>query len=54
MECVSSDHCAFKLAQKAVGKDDFRHIPAGVSGVARRLNVVWHRAVVSSAAPSLL
>jgi len=49
MECVSSDHCAFNLAQKAVGKDDFRLIPAGVNGVAERLAVVWDRAMVSDA-----
>jgi len=49
IECVSSDHCAFNMAQKAVGKDDFRFIPAGVNGVTERLVVVWDRAVVSDA-----
>jgi len=49
MECVASDHCAFNMVQKAVGKDDFRHIPAGVNGVAERLTVVWDSAVVSEA-----
>jgi len=49
MECVASDHRAFNMAQKAAGKDDFRHIPAGLNGVAERLTVVWDRAVVSDA-----
>ena len=49
IECVSSDHCAFNVAQKAVGKDDFRFIPAGVNGVAERLPLVWDRTVVSDA-----
>jgi len=49
LDIVSSDHCALSLAQKAVGKDDFRLIPAGVNGVAERLSVVWDRAVVSDA-----
>jgi len=44
---VASDHCAFNMAQKAVGKDDFRLIPAGVNGVAERLALVWDRTVVS-------
>lgn len=48
IECVASDHCAFDIAQKAVGKDDFRLIPCGVNGVAERLAVVWDRAVVSN------
>jgi len=46
---VASDHCAFNMAQKAVGKDDFRFIPAGLNGVAQRLAVVWDRSVVSDA-----
>ena len=48
IESVSSDHCAFNMAQKAVGKDDFRLIPAGVNGVAERLTLVWNNAVVSA------
>jgi len=49
LDIVCSDHCALSMAQKAVGKDDFRLIPAGVNGVAERLSVVWDRAVVSDA-----
>jgi len=49
IESVASGHQAFNMAQKSVGKDDFRLIPAGVNGVAERLSVVWDRAVVSAA-----
>lgn len=48
LACVGSDHCAYKTEQKALGKDDFRKIPAGVNGVEDRMSVIWEKGVVSS------
>src|SRR6201995_2148113 len=39
---VSTDHCPFTMAQKALGKGDFRKIPNGGPGVENRLQVLWH------------
>jgi dihydropyrimidinase len=44
---VSTDHCPFTMAQKALGKDDFRKIPNGGPGVENRLQILWHFGVNS-------
>ena len=36
IQTVSTDHCSFTTAQKALGKDDFRKIPGGMPGVETR------------------
>lgn len=46
LDCASSDHWAFRIDQKALGKDDFRLIPNGLNGVEDRMSVVWEKGVV--------
>jgi len=36
IQTVSTDHCSFTTAQKALGKDDFTKIPGGMPGVETR------------------
>jgi len=38
---VGSDHCAFFLKAKAVGLDDFPHIPHGAPGIETRVPIVF-------------
>jgi len=45
VDVVSSHHAAYNSHQKALGKDDFRKIPAGVTGVEERLLVLWQKGV---------
>jgi len=42
---VTSHHAAYNSQQKALGKDDFRKIPAGITGVEERLLVLWQKGV---------
>jgi dihydropyrimidinase len=42
---VGSDHCAFFLKAKAVGLDDFPHIPHGAPGIETRVPVVFSEGV---------
>lgn len=44
---VSTDHCPFTTAQKALGRDDFRKIPNGGPGIENRLQILWHFGVNS-------
>ena len=42
---VTSHHAAYNSQQRALGKDDFREIPAGITGVEERLQVLWQKGV---------
>ena len=42
LQVVSTDHCPFRMEQKALGKGDFRKIPNGGPGVENRLQILWH------------
>ncbi len=40
-DTIATDHCAFSLAQKERGRDDFTRIPGGAAGVEHRLSLLW-------------
>ncbi len=42
LQAISTDHCAYTLEQKALGKDDFRQIPNGAVGMENRLQMIHH------------
>lgn len=41
IQTVSTDHCSFTTAQKAMGKDDFTKIPGGMPGVETRGTLLY-------------
>lgn len=41
IQTVSTDHCAFTLAQKEAGRGDFTKIPGGLPGVEARGELVY-------------
>lgn len=45
LSAVASDHCAYGLADKAAGVDDFTRLPAGAPGIDARVPVLWSRGV---------
>ena len=45
LQTTATDHCCFCTPQKEMGKDDFRKIPNGTSGVEDRMSVLWHHGV---------
>lgn len=45
LQALGSDHCVFKLSDKAKGKNDFSLIPNGVNGVEERLLILWEKGV---------
>ncbi len=45
LQTTATDHCCFCTDQKAAGRDDFRLIPNGTSGVEDRMSVLWHHGV---------
>ncbi len=40
LSAISTDHCAFTLEQKALGRDDFSKIPNGGPGIESRLQLI--------------
>ena len=42
LQTTATEHCCFCTQQKEMGKDDFRKIPNGTSGVEDRMSVLWH------------
>jgi dihydropyrimidinase len=43
---ISSDHCGFSLAQKALGKGNFSQVPNGLPGIETRLPVIYTEGVL--------
>ena len=41
IQTVSTDHCAFTLEQKALGREDFTRIPGGLPGVENRGELLY-------------
>jgi dihydropyrimidinase len=42
LQVISTDHCGYTRDQKALGKEDFRHIPNGAAGMENRLHMIHH------------
>src|SRR6476620_2584685 len=47
LQVVATDHCAFTIEQKRMGKGDFRKIPNGTGGLEDRMPVLWTAGVNS-------
>ena len=47
IQTVCTDHCSFTLAQKTLGKDDFRKIPGGLPGVETRAELMYSEGVAA-------
>ncbi len=47
LEVVATDHCPFNMAQKELGREDFRLIPGGAAGVEHRLSLLHTHGVVA-------
>jgi len=45
IQTVATDHCPFRLADKALGADDFSKIPNGAPGIETRLVLLWDAGV---------
>lgn len=48
IQTIGTDHCPFSLAQKSVGKDDFRKIPNGGGGIEHRLELLYTYGVLQN------
>lgn len=42
LQVTATDHCAFLIEQKKLGRDNFTKIPNGTGGIEERLKIVWH------------
>mgnify|MGYP001159248891 FL=1 len=42
LQVTATDHAAFTLEQKKMGKDNFTQIPNGTGGMEERLKILWH------------
>ncbi len=47
LSVVSTDHCPFRMEQKALGQHDFTKIPNGGPGIENRMQILWHFGVNS-------
>lgn len=47
IQTVSTDHCAFTLSQKELGRDDFSKIPGGLPGVETRFELMYSYGVAA-------
>lgn len=47
IEVISTDHCSFTLAQKALGREDFSLIPNGLPGIEHRPQLIYGLGVAS-------
>lgn len=45
LQVVATDHCAFRLEQKRMGRDNFVGIPNGTGGIEDRMAVLWTHGV---------
>ncbi|MCL4705665.1 dihydropyrimidinase [bacterium] len=45
IQTTGTDHCAFTMAQKAMGKDNFTMIPNGCAAIEDRMSLLWHHGV---------
>jgi dihydropyrimidinase len=45
LQVVATDHCAFSIAQKRLGMEDFRKIPNGTGGLEDRMPLLWNAGV---------
>ena len=45
LEIVSTDHCPFTLAQRAMGRDDFSKMPTGLPTIQHRLSLLYEHGV---------
>lgn len=45
LQVVSTDHCPFTMAQKELGRGDFRAIPGGAAGIEHRLALLYTHGV---------
>ncbi len=47
IQTISTDHCSFTLAQKALGREDFTKIPGGLPGAERRGELIYSYGVAT-------
>ncbi len=45
LQTTATDHCCFRAAQKAMGRENFTAIPNGTGGIEDRMSVLWHHGV---------
>ncbi len=45
IQVTGTDHCPFKMSQKAMGKDNFTMIPNGCAAIEDRMSLLWHHGV---------
>jgi dihydropyrimidinase len=45
IQTVATDHCPFRLADKALGAGDFSKIPNGAPGIETRMSLLWDAGV---------